>query len=368
VRRRVVVIYWLLQCCLFNGVPAQDEVSLGAKRGCLECSIEVARVATLGDREGPGFVGYPSGLGRLSTGEWLLADDKSPAAIAVFDSNGAFRRRIGRLGSGPGEFRWITTLDIGRGDTIRIYDAGTARLTIMDGALSVVRTLPLGIKPPSDFAFMENGRFVAAVELLGVEHLGYPLHLMSEDGTIQESFGATDPAYRKDGDPRKNRRALTRGDDADVWSAPLMEYCVERWGTDDGRRIARSCRDVPWFPKHDHIGFNGTEPPNAYLLSIRKDDHGRLWTMVRIAGANWTRGVGKVTDPFGVERRGITDRNAYYDTILEVFDSTGALLASQRLPQALVRFTSQGFAVGYREDAQGYPFVDVYTMSLHQRR
>jgi hypothetical protein len=63
--------------------------------------------------------------------------------IKVFDSNGVFVRRIGRMGAGPGEFQspyhmgWV-------GDTLWVYDGPLTRLSLFDQTGSVVGSVRYG--------------------------------------------------------------------------------------------------------------------------------------------------------------------------------------------------------------------------------
>jgi hypothetical protein len=343
---------------------AQQRVELGARRGCETCTIELERMVTLGDRQGEGYVGFPAGVGQLSTGEWVMVQVEHLSQIAVFGPGGEFRRRVGRLGSGPGEFRQIMYLGVGPGDSVRVYDALTGRLSVLDRQLVMRRSLQLGIAPPSHFVFEEDGSFIASVTMRGVDHLGFPLHLFTSEGKVVRSFGTLNPAYRARRDPRRNWRSTASAGNGRIWSARLTEYVVELWTT-DGDLIAEYRREVDWFEPHEKVGFNGDDPPNPGLASIFLDQQGRLWTLVRVADENWRRGVGPTTNPYGHNISGVTDRSAYWDTVLEVFDSgTGTVLASRRFPEYLTRFNTQGFAIGYREDEAGFPFVDVFRIHL----
>jgi hypothetical protein len=95
-------------------------------------------VVTIGGGEGEdqefSFIG---GAVRLSDGRIVLADNEGDGTrFMVYGADGAFDRRLGRPGDGPGEFRSATILGL-TGDTLVLYDFMAARLTKMrtDGTL-----------------------------------------------------------------------------------------------------------------------------------------------------------------------------------------------------------------------------------------
>lgn len=89
-------------------------------------------VSTIGGLTGPGS-GYD--FGRIEgiiadrEGAVFVADGVGPA-IAVFAANGRFLRKLGRKGSGPGEFRGLHGL-VWLGDTLVALDYGNARLALL---------------------------------------------------------------------------------------------------------------------------------------------------------------------------------------------------------------------------------------------
>jgi len=77
-------------------------------------------------------------------GSYYVGDDGN-YRIAVFDSEGHFRKSIGREGGGPGEFRYMT-LQCLRGDTLSIFDYTQQRTTWYrtDGTLLATMPSPNG--------------------------------------------------------------------------------------------------------------------------------------------------------------------------------------------------------------------------------
>lgn len=93
-------------------------------------------------------------LNRVSAGAfgpdgsiWLFDDAaRDGAALYLFDSSGVFRRRVGREGSGPGEYRAPLRIFALAGDVMLVKEMSTTRALRLSGDGDVLSTLSL---PPS---------------------------------------------------------------------------------------------------------------------------------------------------------------------------------------------------------------------------
>ena len=79
------------------------------------------------------------GAHRFRDGKLLIANN-SPLELRLYDANGRFISRIGRRGSGPGEFRGRIALRDGPGDSVRVFDDGLSRWTIYTGQATLARS------------------------------------------------------------------------------------------------------------------------------------------------------------------------------------------------------------------------------------
>lgn len=68
--------------------------------------------------------------------------DRSVPAIRVYDATGKYVRTIGRLGSGPGEYRPGGALAIGRNGNLLMWDPGNARINVYSATGDVVTSWP----------------------------------------------------------------------------------------------------------------------------------------------------------------------------------------------------------------------------------
>ena len=76
--------------------------------------------------------------------------------------------------------------------------------------------------------------------------VGYPLHVMSKDGSIERSFGGDGGVFHSE-DTYKNGRAVCLNPDGSIWSIAWGGRLLERWDTSRGRRIAQVTVKSTWF-------------------------------------------------------------------------------------------------------------------------
>jgi hypothetical protein len=77
-----------------------------------------------------------------SNGDVVIANGGSHQLLFC-DSRGALRAQVGGDGGGPGEFQQLTSLSVGRGDSVFAYDGREHRLSVFDPAGVFVRAVTL---------------------------------------------------------------------------------------------------------------------------------------------------------------------------------------------------------------------------------
>jgi len=120
-------------------------------------------VLQVGMAEGPPEYQFVriEGLLRLPDGRIVVADGGS-WEIRFFDSQGTFLTASGRRGDAPGEYRQITGLGYGPGDSVWVYDFGTRRFTVLTGSGELARTMNLGgaLSAVGAVGRLSNGSFI----------------------------------------------------------------------------------------------------------------------------------------------------------------------------------------------------------------
>lgn len=137
----------------------------------------------IGSVEDPDSLGFTSvtGLDVGADGSIYVLDWQT-RQVRVFDSAGAFVRRIGRQGDGPGEFRNVTTVGV-VGDTVWVREVSSQRITLFTtggellGTVSTIEGVEVG--PDSEASVLAHaaslrpdGRFEAVYRFPATFMLG----------------------------------------------------------------------------------------------------------------------------------------------------------------------------------------------------
>ena len=170
--------------------------------------------------------------------------DMGTDEVVLLDSTGAVLRRIGRTGSGPGEFRAPRSLHLAR-DTVRLIDAANGRVVVMATDGTGWRTMPVvpGIGSVLT-SFGDEGellvatggregglarRFTARGEPGGVIGRARVPVLEAWDFQAIEQ----DLDNRRIPDQLRNATIPVLGPDGSAWLVLSVDGGVERWAVSD---------------------------------------------------------------------------------------------------------------------------------------
>lgn len=309
---------------------------------CSRCEIRVVPLIVLGDTSGPGELSQPARQVVLDDRGRYYVSFATQTGPLVFDSRGRFQGTIGRAGDGPGEFRTMLIAEVAR-DTAWIIDGINARLSAMryDGsawryAASWQRpgmpVVPFAVSRLLSGTLMMNGSIATA------ERIGFPLHLMDTSGAIR-SFGTLNPVLRP-GATALGMRKLWPSSQGGVWVAHASRFQFEHYDV-TGRMTGHWSRPVDWFLPHDGSQLLGPEekPPSPRLSAIAEDAQGLIWILVAVPDPRYREAFATHMGPGRID---IVNRDLLSDTIIEIYDlRAGALLATKRIPQALLAVIGQ---------------------------
>lgn len=174
-----------IRCVALGLLVATPLASQG--RPCRDCVIATHVVRLEIDKASPSVVADAfTEILRLTTGEYIVGPVNSGRGIAVFASSGRFLRTVGRSGGGPGEFKTITRIFKGAGDSTLVYDAGTRRLSVLSPTLTFVRSIPL---PDHRKVVHVNGLFVGTGVVRSRDQFGNAVHVYSaKNGALYRTF------------------------------------------------------------------------------------------------------------------------------------------------------------------------------------
>lgn len=108
-------------------VPSDGQAGAGSAMRVHLGPVELALGVLEGDLDQE-FGDLTAVLARPAAGVLLL--DSRTSQLRLFDWTGRFRGRLGRSGSGPGEFRVPTAVDWLGADTLAVLDYGLSRITL----------------------------------------------------------------------------------------------------------------------------------------------------------------------------------------------------------------------------------------------
>lgn len=291
----------------------------------------------IGDLEGTG----PKVLNRIGaiaidTGGSVYIFDAPSGELRIFDSVGRFFRSTGRIGAGPGEFRDVLGMAFAPGDVLRVVDAGNGRYLDIrsDGTMHEIRRPASMYQLPWLGGFDRKGRFHDQATQSESGSTVDVLLAVGEDGQVAESFALPPASILA---PRLGTltfplpfapRILRAWDhDGAVWQAVSSTYGIARISLtgDTSLVVTKQVRSVELSngqrdsvdahiqALRDQFGVTvSAEMRPAYVPPLRwfvLDDRNNLWVCATAA------------DPCQT---------------LDVFDRTGALIATVSIPVAIL--------------------------------
>jgi hypothetical protein len=328
---------------------------------CARCRVVVNHVATVGD-EDRGIVGQQFTAVRDDSGRVFVSHPAKGDELLVFDSAGRYLRTIGRLGSGPNEYRFIRTLALGP-DGVHVLDSRNLRGTVLSPGLELLRTYPLP-GDPQNAVVLNNGEVVVSTAIPSREKVGFTLHLLDRRGRVRRSFDEMPGDVVFDpGLPGRRALGLSAEPEA-FWAASATEYVIRKWST-DGRLVAEFRRTPEWFEPHtSEIWPHPDTPPAPQMRALDQDSTGLLWVFMARPDDQWFEAVEPDSTWIGGFRW--TDNwTPFYDTVIDVIDpARGMLVATFRFDTYYQQYLGSGYVASYRESPQGTPLIDVWRVRL----
>ena len=287
----------------------------------------------------------------------LYAFGESATHLLVFGPDGGVLGRIGREGSGPGEFGEASSVVLRDDGIVTVLDRRAGRIQTFDWTGKLLRGVRLqGWNPTGVHTVQVDGALaVHTGNIRSPDQVGYPLHLVDLDaGTIIESFGSLTGELPLGG--RIEQRTIAPGPGRTVWSVRLWTaYEIELWESNTLLRTLR--RNAMWFPpvSIDEVGGHG-QRPSPTVGEIAADDS-LLWVLVYTADEHWAETDGFYRDP---------DRG--FDTTVEVIDwRRGRVVASQRFDDFYAAWPEAGLTGRVVVKPDGSVRYVTYRVQLERR-
>lgn len=306
--------------------------------------------------------------------------NRNSQQVRVFESDGRFRKALGRRGAGPGELEDPISMDLLTDDSLAVWDWGQGRVMVFpidDGEPRTVRLDPPPQNPDGTFGVGIGPH----VFLLGAEPYSVPGRTPQEGNTTLNvlSYSAhgslldtltvlpygqrlwVDEARREAGQPWFQPRGLfrvrngtlytTTGDTAVVWATALRESGVDRLVTWDP-----SPREVR--PEHLEAHRRATTErvrSNIYLA----ERMARVWNTMPSAERFPAVGDVRIDESDRVWIKEY-DRPGEAGPTWRLLGADGQLICTARLIDSFQAFDFfQDRVVGLVRDAQGVEFLEI---------
>lgn len=361
----------------FGRTPVAAQDTIADAMDCASCELELGSVVRVGEAEGPGALpGSPrivhaDGRGRI----WVVYGDTPPM---VFDAQGQFIQRVGRMGGGPNEFegpRAMTAM----GDSVAIYDR-SGRLVVVGPDLDPVRSLRAAEVRISELLALDWPRLVLINGIgRGPDRVGWPLHLADADAAelvVRESFGGGDGALLPGRSGAELMRFLAPAAGGGAWVLKRTErYEFARW-TEGGQRLERHLRMSEMFPEGFHGMAGGPQhAPSPALVDIHQAPDSLLWVVGRVPRAReaWRQawrdvGIEEIPqEPTTIPVRAFPRVYDLTRSVLEVVDPARSRVLWRGHPDSYVMGLLPGPRIAaYVETDMGIPYIEISQVSLRR--
>jgi hypothetical protein len=233
---------WLaLLIALFAPLPSCAQGDCVVRAQGPGARLVLTEVLRLGSAFGDDAFGRVMDVELGPTGRIYVADDLN-YRVSVFDRSGRLQGHTGRRGRGPGEFERPWYLAVDRHDTLFVWDAALARISVFGPNLRFRRSFDApGAWTVGGFSVRADGTLL--VGAYAANRAG-SIHVLSRDGRLLRSFGPTADAR---GIPTGFASSLLGGsvDESGTGMVYSRRSPYELVFFDPSGRRLRSCRGDP---------------------------------------------------------------------------------------------------------------------------
>lgn len=332
-----------------TALAAQPNTTIADTAVCSNCSLDLRLSAHLAmPSDSSAYPSWVSSVTRNARGQYLVTPLDNLGTFAVFSPEGRFDRTVGRVGQGPGEFRYAIQIRVGVNDTVEVLDQVHKSVSILGPQGSFVRSVPLPGFASS--VLRVRGDTLLVNSAVGTSAaIGNPFHLMTERGELLRSFGYDGTPYEAFGQAGASRSFAFLGGRVLSLSPTSKEYVIEQW-TLNGELLRRVHRANPWF---------GNPKLQTQLLGLQVLDERYVVVVIRIQDVP-SRTIARA----GEEQKvlGFVEGERDVDTIIEVIEwSSLQLMARIRADEGLLPSATAGLLYRYRDEGDVMK-LDVYDL------
>jgi hypothetical protein len=305
-------------------------------------------------------------VARTTDNRWILAEPDEHGPLLVFDEHGELIDTIGRFGDGPGEYRRVNLVRVTAGDSIRVFDIQTGRLSTYSSSGRFARSTQV---PRSwSASFLSTGHVLLNTVSLDPAFAGFVLFEFDTAGNLVKPWPELHPMsiIRK---PWTTLRYLVTDSSGSTWIQHLGYAPIIERRRPDGALASVLYRSAPWYESYTidaPIPATNARPPRPIGFGLGNCGRHVVCALWKVADSHWRRGLGPETrGEGGLPIFPVVSEDDVYDTVLDAIDTqTGLVLASQRFDKVFDGITAEGVLVRNSEDATGEPAVDLFQVEV----
>lgn len=249
-----------------------------ALQACAPCTPVFLPSDTLGADTDPASPGLFAQVLRTGDGGFLVSSETMGPQVLVYDRSGRFVRVLGRLGSGPGEFRRAVQFARGHGE-IAMLELRSPRVHVFDDELRYLHSFNLPGVGWSMAATPGGGWVAAATGDAGPSGDAPALFAVDSVGTVLEAFALGPPQELSRGGGVALRQVAV-GPDGTVYSATWSGR-VEVYSP-AGALVASHQLEGPGISAPMPTGPG--QPLPTFVTGIALGDDGLVWVFLAGAG------------------------------------------------------------------------------------
>jgi hypothetical protein len=344
-----------------NASPAasQRHVNVSRQISCAACTISFRHIVNISDPAEPSAPAELFNIAQDSQGRIFVAPMSGNGSIGVYSRAGRLIRELGRPGGGPGEFRFVESVRVLRGDTVVAIDPAARRVTVFGPDLNLLDTYAVDFAPRT-VIMTSSGAFIGYSDVGS----GSTIYAVTNRGAQKQLIlNAQVPAD----EPAARFRIVSAGSSGTIWVGRTNRYLVEQYSS--GGRLLRTITSTPSW--HEDWATHPThgpdvERPVSILRAVREDDQQRLWLLFHVAKSDWRAQArpSRIEHPGGVK---MTDWSNYVDTVVDVIDlSSGRLLQTRRFPGMFNSYLTGGENLfeARHEQSSGHVRISLWRLVL----
>lgn len=183
----------LNRAALFSGVVVSSvsaQPTLDLRPTCNSCRLAFEVVVEFQSEWATGGIPtQPLSVQRFARSQWLVTDPTA-GLVLRFDERGRYVAPLGRKGAGPTEFNGPSLLFDWGADSVAVFDASNARLSIFAPSGRFVRSQPWQGEPIIRASRLPDGGFLTSGPMTTRSGFGMPFHRFDRAAVLQVSFGA----------------------------------------------------------------------------------------------------------------------------------------------------------------------------------